>query len=304
MITPTGQRLILTSGGTRLELSTVGGVIASLRVDGVQLTEPIGVDERPMFCNGITLAPWPNRVRDGLWSLDGKTQQLDLTEPERHNALHGLLQFTDLEVREITDSSATLGSFIAPQHGWPFALDCWVRYEAVADGLRATHGVTNLSAAPAPYATGAHPYLRIGDVDVETLRVTVPARTYFDVDERLNLLGERPLDGTRFDLREGPLVSTLELDTAYGQVQHVNGSSAWLEAPDGARVELLQDADWMYSQIFISRIFPKDGALGSAIAVEPMTAPPDALNTGEGLRWLDPGESWQGSWGIRYLPAG
>jgi aldose 1-epimerase len=34
-----------------------------------------------------------------------------------------------------------------------------------------------------------------------------------------------------------------------------------------------------------------------------MTAPADALNSGEGLRWLAPGETWHLSWGIRYQRA-
>jgi aldose 1-epimerase len=30
-----------------------------------------------------------------------------------------------------------------------------------------------------------------------------------------------------------------------------------------------------------------------------MTAPANALNTGRGLRWLEPGASWSPRWGIR-----
>jgi aldose 1-epimerase len=37
------------------------------------------------------------------------------------------------------------------------------------------------------------------------------------------------------------------------------------------------------------------------VAIEPMTAPADSLNTGEGLRWLEPGEEWIAAWGIRRL---
>jgi aldose 1-epimerase len=31
-----------------------------------------------------------------------------------------------------------------------------------------------------------------------------------------------------------------------------------------------------------------------------MTAPPDALNSGQGLIWLEPGATWQGSWGLGF----
>lgn len=82
------------------------------------------------------------------------------------------------------------------------------------------------------------------------------------------------------------------------------GDSAWLEAPDGARTTLWQNLEWGYLQVFTTPIFPRPEGLGVAVAVEPMTAPPDALNSGQGLVWIEPGASWQGSWGLRYTAAG
>jgi len=35
-----------------------------------------------------------------------------------------------------------------------------------------------------------------------------------------------------------------------------------------------------------------------AVAIEPMTCPPNALRTGTGLIELQPEEQWQASWGI------
>ena len=34
------------------------------------------------------------------------------------------------------------------------------------------------------------------------------------------------------------------------------------------------------------------------LAVEPMTCPPQALRTGEGLLRLEPGDAFRGEWGI------
>ena len=45
---------------------------------------------------------------------------------------------------------------------------------------------------------------------------------------------------------------------------------------------------------------PGGPTLGRAVAVEPMTAPANAFNTGAGLRWLEPGETWTVRWGIRH----
>lgn len=295
-----GRRITVRSGDTELEIGTVAAVIAGLRVGEVALTEPIPEGEGPRMCNGIHLAPWPNRVPDGRWRLDGAVQQLDITEPERGMALHGLVQFTDFDVVEEAADRVRLAAFVPPQHGWPFPLHLEVEYRAVADGLRATHLVRNVGSAAAPYATGAHPYVRIGEHPVDDLRVQLAADRYYRTDERLAPIGSAPVAGTPADLLEGPLFRDLDLDTAYGDVRPVDGVSVRVIAPDGSRLELLQDEDWRYAQVFTTRIFPQGGGLRSALAIEPMTAPPDALNSGEGLIWIEPGAEWSGSWGLRY----
>lgn len=300
MLTPTGERIELANGPARAEVGTIAATLCSLRIGGVAITEPIGVDESSAFCNGTVLVPWPNRVRDARWSHEGRVLQLDVTEPARGNALHGLLQFTEHEVRERTDASVTLGAAVAPQQGWPFLLDSWVRFELLPDGIDVTHGVANNGEASAPYATGSHPFLRIGDVPVGELSFSVPAASYFAVDDRLNPTGELAVTDTTFDLRKPRLVSDLKLDTAFGGLNTTDRVSAVLAARDGSTVTVLQDDDWEYLQVFTTDIYPGPDGPNTAIAVEPMTAPPDALNSGLGLRWLEPGELWEGSWGLRY----
>ncbi len=300
VLTPTGKRIALANGPARAEVGTVAAVLCSLRVGGVQLTEPLAPDAAPTFCSGTVLVPWPNRVRDARWNHRGRELRLDVTEPARGNALHGLLQFTEHEVRERSDSSVTLGAPVPPQHGWPFLLDSWVRFELRPDGLDVHHGVSNRGDEPAPYATGFHPFLRLGDTPVEELALTVPAASYFAVDDRLNPVGELAVEDTPFDLRRPRLVGDLELDTAFGGLTPRDRVSAQLVARDGATLSVLQDDDWEYLQVFTTSVFPGEGGPKSAIAIEPMTAPPDALNSGLGLRWLEPGELWEGSWGLRY----
>ena len=78
-----------------------------------------------------------------------------------------------------------------------------------------------------------------------------------------------------------------------GHVAHI------VSAPDGRAVTLWADENFGYVQVYTSRSFATSTASDVAIAVEPMTAPANALNTGRGLRWLAPGESWSASWGIR-----
>lgn len=298
-----GRQFVLENGGVRAEIGSLAAVLRSLTVDGVHLTEPVGTDVvAPMGC-GMVLAPWPNRVRDAVWHLDGVRQQLDITEPPRSNAIHGLLRNTGYRLLAQTGSSVTLGALIAPQHGWPFLLDTSVRYELEPDGLTVTHAAQNLSSKPAPWAVGAHPYFRVGTVPSEQLTVTITGAVRLELDERSNPVAEHPVEGD-FDLRSGRPVAGLTLDTGYGQLANRNGRAdvAWLTAPDGARTTLWADAAFGWIQAYSPAAFPRPVGPGLAIALEPMTAPANALNTGTDLVWLQPDEMWSGFWGVRYAP--
>ena len=301
----TGEQFVLTrptaTGSSTAIITEVAAALRTFQIDGVDLTEPYGPERTPPFGDGIVLAPWPNRVEDGIWMLDGKRQHLDITEPARHNAIHGLLRSTAYRVTDQSESSVTLAATVYPQHGYPFMVDTTVTYELVEGGLTVTHGLHNVSAAKAPVAVGTHPFFRIGDVPTAELVLRLNAGTRFETDDRLIPVAESPVEGTKYDLRDGVRVGDLYLDDAFGGVVMTGGESvSSLTAPDGRRVELWQDDQHPYVQVFTTRKFPKDGGLGLAVAIEPMTAAPNALNTGLGLRWLEPDENWVVRWGIRY----
>jgi aldose 1-epimerase len=304
MRAPTGEQFRISrttpNGLAEAVIVEVAASIREFRIGGVELTEPYGEFSSPPFADGIVLVPWPNRVEDGVWKLDGETQQLDLTEPDKHNAIHGLLRFASYRVIEQTDGALTLGATIVPQHGYPFFLETSVRHELTDDGMTVTHRITNESDLPAPVAIGTHPFFQIGDVPTEDLTLTVHAGTHFPVDERLIPSAELSVEGTEYDLRGGRKVAELNLDDAFGDVTPVNQVTAVLTAPDGRSVALWQDENFPFVQIFTTRTFPRGTGFVTAIAMEPMTAPANAFNSGQSLKWLNPGETWQAAWGIRY----
>jgi len=299
------DRIVLDTGVARAEVGLVAAVLCDLSVGGVRLTETVPRDAiTPMGC-GIVLAPWPNRVRDGRWTHEGETQQLDLTDPKLGSASHGLLRNTAYRVIEQTDAAVTLGALIPAQHGWPFSLDTWVRYALEDDGLTVTHGVRNLTDGPAVWAVGAHPYFRIGETPVELLTIRVDRPQYLELDDRLLPVGAKSVERTRFDLRQARPLGEVDINTAYGDLEAFIGRSeaAWLESPDGSRLALWLDEDFDWIQVYTPRDFPRAEGPGIAVAIEPMTAAPDALNSGWGLTHLAAGESWEGSWGVKYTPA-
>jgi aldose 1-epimerase len=303
MTAVTGEQFDLSlktsSGGTvEATITQVAAGIRRLSVSGIDIVPPYGTDIQRPYGSGMILVPWPNRIRDGKWTLDGKEQQLALTEPAKHNASHGLLRFSPYSVAARTESTLKLEARVFPQSGYPFLLDTAVTYRLVDAGVEVTHSITNLSDAPAPVAIGAHPYFTIGDVQPEDLTVTVNVTTRIEVDDRSLPTGkETSIEGTSFDLRKGLRLGDLDLDAGFTGAEITNGVSEHsVTAPDGRSVTVWGDENFRYWQVFTNELYPGQS---KAVAIEPMTAPADAFNSGRDLRWLAPGETWEASWGVR-----
>jgi len=290
----------------RSQKAVVTEIAASLRaleIDGVALLQDYPAQSAPPSCAGWVLVPWPNRVADGQWTYDGVPQQLEITEPGNGNALHGLLSGASYRVVHRTAASITLAADITSAPGYPFQLATSVGYQLTADGLLVTHSLTNTDSRGAPVAVGAHPFLRVGAVPTEDLKLVINAGAHLEVNDRLNPTGATTaVHGTKHDFRAGQLIREVALDDAWsGVLREPDGSSLhYLEAPDGRQVQLFMDASFGYVQAFTTRVFPSESGPVTAVALEPMTAPADAFNSGEGLRWLAPGETWHLSWGVRY----
>lgn len=263
---------------------------------GVQLTESYGDADIPPGAAGITLAPWANRIEDGVWYLHGRKQQLDITEVSRNNASHGLLRNTGYSLADESEFSVTLEATIFPQHGYPFLARHRVQY-TIDEGLalRVSQTFINDSGSDAPFVLGAHPYLRLGDVPSEQLVLTVPAATMLVTDDRMIPRSAVAVDGD-FDLRGGRPVGDLAVDFSYTDLAFDGGTARHvLTAPDGRSVWLEQDSGCPYVHVFISTVYP---GRSKAVALEPMTAPANAFNSGNGLRWAAPGEQFTMNWAI------
>ncbi len=299
---PTGEQYALLHDGAHgpveAVITSVAAALRVLTVDGHDLVQSFNEHVTPPFGCGIVLVPWPNRVRDGRWVHAGAPLQLDLTEVDRTNAIHGLLRNTPYQLVEKSDDAVTLGAAVVPQHGYPFYLWTTVEYRLTGNGVAVRHSVTNLGDQAAPYAVGTHPFIRVGAHAVDDLTITARTVEHVMVDDRLNPVGFEPAVG-EWDLTEGRVVGELALDDAFRLQPDADGvTRTVLSAADGTETEVWQDGDWEWLQLFITRSFPTADGPVTAIAVEPMTAPADALNSGIGLRWILPGDSWSGGWGI------
>lgn len=285
----------------RAVIAGAGAAIRHLSIDGVRLIPEFDDSAAVPFFSGQVLVPWPNRVRDGRWTYLGRTLQLDISDPVHQTALHGLLGDTTHRVIRRSASSITLGAPITRSHGYPFDLDTTVTYDLAVDGLVATHRVRNVGSDAAPVAIGAHPFLTISDTPTDDLTLVVDGTHHIDVDDRLLPVGATPVAGTEWDLREGRAVADLDLDDCWAVRAAPDGGSVHtLSAADGRTVALWADDHFGFVHAFITREFPAIAGPTTAVALEPMTACADALNSGVGLRCLQPGESLCATWAIRY----
>ncbi len=294
---PTGEQFEIAAGDVVATVTEVGAGLRAFSAAGLPYVEPFPVDARPPRGAGTVLVPWPNRTAGGRWTWNGVEQRLALSEPAAGNAIHGLLRHTFYEVVERSADTVALRARIAPQSGWPVPLAVQVRYAVAADGLSVTHVVENLGAGAVPFGVGAHPYVRAGDAATDDCTLHLAASTALPLEQGLPTGPARPAAGDD-DLSAGRPLAGLELDHAFGGCAPADGDTLVrhrLVGPGGG-VELWAEPDFRWVQVFTPADHP---GRGRAVAVEPMTCPPDALNSGTDLIILEPGESWTGSWGLR-----
>lgn len=298
---PSGQQHVLTCGPARAVVTEVGGGVRTFAVDGVEVLDGFDEDAVCDGARGQSLLPWPNRVADGLWCWQGRELQLSLTEPERHNAIHGLTRWSNWELVAIRQHEAHLRFRLHPQPGWPFPLRLDLGYELDERSLTVRTGLENIGAEPAPVAAGAHPYLSAGGGLVDDCRLTLPASLQLVNDDRGIPVGERPVAGTDRDFRSGRAVGALQVDEAFGELGP--DRVVRLERPDGHVAELWVSEGYPWIEVFTGDTLAPDRRR-RGLGVEPMTAPPNALATGRDLVVLAPGERLDLEWGVRLVTPG
>ncbi|CAA9382025.1 aldose 1-epimerase family protein [uncultured Nocardioides sp.] len=302
MVAPTGDQFEISGAGYRAVVTEGGAALRVLEQHGRPLVAGFGEDEMSSGGRGQLLMPWPNRLRDGRYRWQGRDLQLALTEPSRGHASHGLARWVSWTLEEHAPHSVSLVHRLMAQSGYPWLLELRVHYVLSADGLTVTQSATNLAGSAAPYASGAHPYLRVGDGPVDDWELTLPAATRCLVDDRLIPVGREDVGDTDHDFRVARPVRQVRLDDAFTDLERDDDGRATVLVRDrtsGHGVALWVDERHRWLQLYTGEAVPE--LARRAIAVEPMTAPANAFASGEDLATLEPGEELAVSWGIRAL---
>lgn len=251
---------------------------------------------RTRWFSGHTLAPWPNRMRDGHWTYEGATLSAP-TNDGMGNALHGLVAQREFEVVRHEADSITLECTLGADPVYPFAVRVRVTYSVDESGLTCSFGGVNESEQRVPFAVGTHPFFPFDD----ECTLTINAAHAFEVDERLLPTGKL-LDLSPWNAQPGqPLpMATFNVDDCFtGLARDERGiAHTLITYADGAVTDVWQDAALPYTVIFTTRAFKWSDGGTCAIAIEPQTVPTNAFNSGIDLTWLAPGEESFVRWGV------
>jgi aldose 1-epimerase len=186
-----------------------------------------------------------------------------------------------------------------PQPGYPFVVRLSIAYELRADGLGVQTTATNVGAGVCPFGAGAHPRLLAGAPLDDTIELIVPADTVLRSDERGIPIGPVGVDETELDFRAARTVGSVQMDHAFTDLGRDGSGLARvaIRRPDGIAIEVWFDERYPYVMLTTGDVLPDVDR--RSIAVEPMTCPPNAFQSGTDVIRLLPGDAFTGRWGIR-----
>jgi aldose 1-epimerase len=296
----TGAQYDISAGEYAATVTELGAGLRRLSCRGQQLVASYGADEMPPAGCGELLAPWPNRVDGGQYYFGGVSHQLDLSEPARGNAIHGLSRWASWRVAAYEADAVELTLDLLGHAGYPYRLELRAGYRLTARaGLEVTISARNAGSRPAPFGTGSHPYLRAGLGDIDSWQLELPAARWQSADDRGIPTGPpQDVSGSEYDFRTSRVIGSTMLDHAFtGLETGADGRArARLTGPDG-EVTLWAGQGYGWLQVFTGDPLAPD-MRRRAVAIEPMTCPPNAFVTGTDLLTIQPGDAAVHQWGI------
>lgn len=234
------------------------------------------------------LHPWANRLGAARFEIGGREVDLDLpgVRVKRDGSglpMHGLLTAAPgwrverhLEPADggLLEAGFDFAAYPQLLDAFPFPHRVAIEVRLEAATLTVETALIASGGVEVPVAFGFHPYLHLPGAPRAEWVLEAPVRERLELDERMLPTGRRepvriepaPLGDRHFD--DAYLAPTA------GEPFALSGG--------GRRLELRLGEGYPFAQIYA----PADA---DAVAIEPMTAPTNALLGGEGLRWLEPG---------------
>jgi galactose mutarotase-like enzyme len=247
------------------------------------------------------LHPWANRLAGLSYTAAGRTVKIDPDSPAVRTdpnglPIHGLVNTSphwELAGAHADETSARLSATLAfgahPEllEAFPFphslAIDAAVHDATLT--IRTT--LTATGDSPVPVSFGYHPYFQLPDVARADWHLQLPAMRRLVLDERMIPTGETEAA----EAYDGPL-GEREYDDAY---EGVGDGTRFVLAGGGRRIAVELVDGYRYAVVYAP-------AGEDLIALEPMTAPTNALVSGNGLELVPPGGTRSATFAVAVEP--
>lgn len=296
---PSGEQIEIGYDDYTATIVSVGGGVRTLHLGDRPVLQPYPAEAMCDGAHGAPLIPWANRLADGAYRFDGQDYQVALTEPDKHNAIHGFLRWRTWIPVERDDDRVTMAAVIHPMQGYPFTVAVRVTYRLSGDGLDVTTTATNFGDHAAPYGCGQHPYLSPGDglLDECTLHLGAATRILTDPHRQLPT-GLQPVAGTEFDFNHARPIGDTVIDFAFTDLVRDDDGRARVElsAPDGWTAGTWADESFPIIELYTADTLSADRQR-RGLGTEPMTLPPNGFQSGDGIVRLEPGDTHTTRWG-------
>ena len=248
------------------------------------------------WSRGVLLTPFPNRTEAGKYTFAGKSYQFPINNEATGTAIHGFLREMSFTVKN-TETAKNFASvtctteYAGDRAYYPFPFRATVVYTLHDErGLDFHLSVENSGDSALPAGLGWHPYFSISDT-VNDCELSLPPLQMVEIDENMiptgNLLPfhffdkrspiEDFVSDNCFLLNTDEPVAEVRLHSAHGTLTY------------------RQNTDYPYLQIFTP-------PHRQSIAFEPMTCNVNALNNGDGLQILQPGEQTELKCSVNFAP--
>ncbi len=243
------------------------------------------------------LFPFPNRLNDGKYSVNGMNYQFPINEKSRNNALHGLgfdkpFAIKSMSVQEDSASISCVYQSEGENDAYPFSFLFEIIFTIKnSNDFEVEMNFINHTSFAIPVGLGWHPYFKLDEVSndswlqmpeckqvvVNDKMIPTGKKKVFEEFNKIKKIGERSLD-TCFELKHKDGVANVLLQGQLGKLNY------WQEAGERR---------WNFFQIFTP-------PTRKSVAIEPMTCNIDAFNNRDGLVMLESEKTMGGKFGVKF----
>lgn len=283
-----GFSLAPAKGATLLDLRFAGKSV----LDGYQTPDELSAGK---WGKSAVLFPFPNRLRDGHYTWDGREYLFPINNADTGNAIHGFARGETFEVVrvELTTEDASIAcrlDYDGRHAGYPFPCTLDLVFSiSNRNDFSVSFFLKNRHDKAIPAGFGWHPYFRLAErADDHTLQL--PPCEKIGIDDRMIPTGARSAFP---DFETEKKLAATSLDNCFRATSAHLLYRLHLSAAGRRLMLVASEASFPFFQIFTP-------PHRQSVALEPMTCNVDAFRNGDGLVSVPPGGDWTAAFRIEY----